>query len=89
MGELIKPITQNYQSSGRGTLKQPPLPDGISRKQSHYAQTLADNIDTIEEVIEEAKEKEDIPTWTQVLQKINRERKKLILKILYFKKIHL
>jgi hypothetical protein len=37
------------------------LPEGISRKQSHYAQTLADNIDTIEEVIQEAHENEESP----------------------------
>jgi len=42
LGELLKPITHNYQSSGRGTLKQPRLPEGISRKQSHYAQQLAE-----------------------------------------------
>lgn len=42
--------------------------EGITKKQSHYAQTLADNIDTIEEVIKEAKDKEEIPTRYDVLK---------------------
>ncbi|MBE0425594.1 MAG: hypothetical protein IBX72_02985 [Nitrospirae bacterium] len=51
LGELLPRITQNYQSSGKGTLKQPLLPEGITKKQSHYAQILAEN----PEVIQEAK----------------------------------
>jgi len=43
----------------------PSLPDGITHKQSHYAQTLADHPQEIDEVIKEARENEDIPTRSQ------------------------
>ena len=58
LGELLKevPLTDKRASSAKGTCS---LPEGISKKQSHYAQTLADNIDTIEEVILEAHENEE------------------------------
>lgn len=67
MGELLKVQTSrggslNYKS---GATKS--LPDGITSKHSHYAQQLAEHQDLIAEVIEEAKENEDIPTRTQVL----------------------
>jgi len=57
--ELLNDRPEVDRGSRGGTSK--PLPDGISKKQSHYAQTLADNIDTIEEVILEAHENEESP----------------------------
>jgi len=69
MGEILKAIPKKgnkYGSTG-GTI--PTLPEGISKKQSHRAQVLADNPDLIEDVIKEAKENEDIPTKTEVLKK--------------------
>ncbi|MEW6686327.1 MAG: hypothetical protein AB1393_09010 [Candidatus Edwardsbacteria bacterium] len=39
-----------------------------------YAQTLADNMDVIEEVIQEAKDKEDIPTRYSVLKEIQQRK---------------
>jgi len=49
-----KPIPDG---SGKGTFggREKTLPDGISKKQSHYAQTLADNSEVIEDVLEEAR----------------------------------
>ena len=59
LGQLLKGIdkkgkTKEYGSLG-GTI--PTLPEGITKKQSHEAQQLADNPEIIQEVIEEAKEK--------------------------------
>jgi hypothetical protein len=51
LGELLKPICAS--PAGRTKV----LPEGITKKQSHYAQTLADHPDIIEEVIIEAKTK--------------------------------
>ena len=41
LGELLREIPDKYVSSGRGTIeKQPSLPSGITKKQSHYAQEI-------------------------------------------------
>jgi len=77
LGELLPPITQNYQSSGRGTLKQSPLPPGITKKQSHYAQELNRHQDMIEESIMKSETREDIPRRSEVLRLIYKARKKL------------
>ena len=64
LGELlkeIKPKRDKESSTQRTSL--PSLPDGITKKQSHFAQTLADHKEEIEEVIAEAVEHEDIPTF--------------------------
>jgi len=70
MGELLKPLS-NPTASREGRRQ---LPKGITHKQSHYAQQLADNKDIIEEVIEEAKEHEDIPTKREVIRKIKEKK---------------
>jgi N6-adenosine-specific RNA methylase IME4 len=71
LGELLKGIEpkRDKQSSTQRT-SLPSLPDGITKKQSHYAQELADNKNVIEEVIEIAIKKEDIPTSMKVFRKI-------------------
>lgn len=51
MGELLKGIESKYVGSIEGTHvpKQiKTLPEGITHKQSHYAQTLAENKEMIE-----------------------------------------
>jgi hypothetical protein len=77
LGELLKEIEpkRDKQSSTQRTSLSS-LPNGITHKQSHFAQTLADHKDVIEEVIQEAKDNEDIPTRTQVLQKIEIKKRK-------------
>ena len=52
------------------------LPKGISHKQSHYFQTLAENKDVIEQVKKEAKENDDLPTRTEVLRIVKDNNKK-------------
>jgi hypothetical protein len=74
LGELLsqiprKPIADS-SSKGRIGGSERSLPEGITYKQSHYAQQLAEHKDLIEETIKEAVESEDIPTRTQVLQKV-------------------
>jgi len=57
LGEILKAIPGKQASSAKGTRS---LPEGITKKQSHIAQTLAKNEDIINEVIEEAKENEEV-----------------------------
>ncbi len=72
MGELLKAIPKpkfdkQLNGSLRGTTES--LPNGITKKQSHYAQALAENQGAIEEVIKECIKKEEIPTRYEVLKK--------------------
>uniref|UniRef100_A0A6M3IDG8 Uncharacterized protein n=1 Tax=viral metagenome TaxID=1070528 RepID=A0A6M3IDG8_9ZZZZ len=50
------------------------LPKGITHKQSHYAQTVADNPEIVEKVIEEAIEKGAVPTTKEVLKEVAKEK---------------
>ena len=51
IGELLSvvPLSEKRSSSSKGTCT---LPQGITKKQSHYFQTLAENKDVIEQVKE-------------------------------------
>ena len=51
------------------------LPKGITHKQSHYAQTVADNPEIVEKVIEEAIEKGAVPTTEEVYTRIKKQEK--------------
>jgi hypothetical protein len=74
MGEILKTIPQKYESSGRGRIdKQKKLPEGITYKQSHYAQTLASHPHAIDQALEQAKKREEVPTRAAVLRVIKRE----------------
>lgn len=64
LGELLKGIDKSdsrLRGSTKGTTVKPTLPEGITKKQSHEAQQLADNPEEIREVIQEARDNEDIP----------------------------
>lgn len=42
LGQMLKTIPLNIESSGRGRIvNKKSLPEGISHKESHYAQTVA------------------------------------------------
>jgi len=69
MGELLKDQTSRGGSMDGKRGSKPSLPEGITHKQSHFAQRLYENKDLIEDTIKEAKENEDIPTRTEVLRK--------------------
>jgi 16S rRNA G966 N2-methylase RsmD len=70
IGELL-PKAERLGST-RGTKW---LPEGITKKQSHFFQTLADNKDVIEEVKADAEIEEDLPTRMEVLRRV-KEREK-------------
>jgi len=70
LGEMLANRDRSYQSTGRGTLKEKPLPDSVDKKQSHYAQELSRHEDTIAEVVAEAREKGEIPVRHHVLKAI-------------------
>jgi N6-adenosine-specific RNA methylase IME4 len=76
VGELLASRPRNYQSSGRGTLKEERLPNGISRKTSHQAQTLANNPDRVRQFIADAKESDKIPTPDVIYKLIKTEEKR-------------
>jgi N6-adenosine-specific RNA methylase IME4 len=71
IGEIIKKIdmTPSKRASGAGSSLRS-LPQGITHKQSSAFQTLADNLDIIEQVKAEAKENDDLPTRTEVLRRV-------------------
>ena len=64
LGEMLagrgspKRTSDNKLLNGRET-----LPDGITKKMSHEAQTIAENPEKVEQIIAEAKEEEKIPIW--------------------------
>lgn len=76
LGERLNKRDRSYQSSGRGTLKEKPLPEGIDKKQSHYAQELNRHIDLIAKVIEKARETDEIPLRHHVLREIQKTKPK-------------
>ena len=67
LGELLKGLAD--PTASRDGRRQ--LPPGITHKQSHYAQLLANNIEIVEKVIREAKQEEDIPTRYAVLRALD------------------
>lgn len=68
LGELLAGIPSKYDFGSRGRTKT--LPPGITKKQSHFAQKIASHPNIIEQVIQEAIDKEEIPRRTDVLNKI-------------------
>ena len=67
MGDMLKAIPEKKASSGGGTRS---LPKGIDKKQSHYAQELSRNEDTIAEVVANAREPGEVPVRQHVLEAI-------------------
>jgi DNA modification methylase len=75
LGELIRAIRPIIKSSGPGTIERKLwLPEGVSRKDSHYARQLSENLEAIEKIIETARSRNDIPTRTAVLREIRERR---------------
>jgi hypothetical protein len=78
LGELLKEIPPKpiADGSGKGTFggREQSLPEGITKKQSHYAQELAEHPEVIESVIQEAKDKEEIPTRYDALKAIQQKK---------------
>lgn len=77
IGELLKDIEPSHGGSidGKKGGSKKSLPQGITHKQSHYFQTLAENKDVIEQVKAEAKENDDLPTRTEVLRRVKEAEK--------------
>jgi len=75
MGELLKETSSSGSIKGHRGGSEKTLPVGITHKQSHYFQTLADNKDVIEEVKADAEIEEDLPTRMEVLRRV-KEREK-------------
>jgi len=71
LGEILA-ATPDFHSSGKGTMKRKSLPNGIDKKQSHYAQKVAkakkDGL--LEDVKKRARETGDIATRKDVLSAV-------------------
>lgn len=82
IGELLKDIEPSHGGSidGKKGGSKKSLPQGITHKQSHYFQTLAENKDVIEQVKAEAKENDDLPTRTEVLRRVQENKRAEIKK---------
>lgn len=77
MGKLLKDRPQgDYKKSTdgsfAGTVRD--LPEGITKKESHVAQTIASNPDVVEVVKAKAREEERIPTSQEVYKKIQHKK---------------
>ncbi len=74
IGEIIKTVEKepgkrtDLQPSSSGGTKLQEM--GITKKQSHYFQILAENPEIIEQVKAEAVENDDLPTRTEVLRRV-------------------
>lgn len=63
MGEILEAIPDKEASSAKGTRT---LPDNVTKKQSHQAQTLSQHRDIVEKVKAEARDNGEIPTANRV-----------------------
>lgn len=79
LGELLAEIP-DYHSTGRGTMIRKELPDGINKKTSHEAQTIARNLDKAEKIINNELNKDKIPTPHKVFSEIQKELNKELKK---------
>ncbi|MCK4259879.1 MAG: site-specific DNA-methyltransferase [Halanaerobiales bacterium] len=76
MGAILNSIPKKKkteQGSGAGTLLS--LPEGIDKKQSHYAQEMFKHPDIVEEAKKEAKDNGELITQLIVINKIKEEKK--------------
>ena len=74
-GDLLSNHTSRGGSMDGRRGSKPSLPEGITHKQSHIAQKIAENLPIIEEVIKDAEQYEDIPTKFEVLRRIKNKEK--------------
>ena len=73
LGEIIDKTPNKKASSGGGTRS---LPEGIDKKQSHYAQELSKHPDAIAEVVARAREEGEVPVRRHVLRQIQKDKPK-------------
>jgi hypothetical protein len=77
LGKLLKkipPKRDKQSSSNRTSL--PSLPPGITKKESHKAQTIASNPKIIEQVKEKAEKEKRLPTSEEVYREVKIQEKK-------------
>lgn len=77
IGELLSKVVVrggNHEMGRHGTTKT--LPEGIDKDQSSRAQSIHRNPEAVAAIIKEARENDDIPTKTAVLNKIRADKEK-------------
>lgn len=68
LGSMLEPdLSKRRASSAKGTCT---LPPAITKKQSHYAQELSRNEDSIARVVAKAREQDEVPVRQHVLRDI-------------------
>lgn len=72
LGELLR-VIPDFHSTGKGTMKRKELPDNISKRTSHQAQTIANNMETVERFISETIKTEILPTPDRIYKLIKHE----------------
>lgn len=84
LGDLLKQIPKEknqYSSARDSTVPSKPKKEvikdlGLSKKQAERFETLADNKDFVEQVKQEARENDDLPTRTRVIDLAQQRKKK-------------
>ena len=81
LGELLAAMPKKptrTESSPKGTFggRAPSLPEGITKSESHKAQTIAENPDVVQAVIAKAKDENRIPTPNEVYKEVSYNREK-------------
>lgn len=69
LGALIPPPKRDKESSSKVTSLHS-LPEGINKRQSHYAQQLNRNKEVIAQVVAKAREQGEVPVRQQVLRQV-------------------
>lgn len=74
LGEMLKerPEQVRILKSPGGTSI--PLPEGITKRESHYAQTVASNPEIVKKIIQQAREEGTLPTTKEVIREVQREK---------------
>lgn len=73
LGEMLADIPNKKASSGKGTRS---LPESITKKESHYSQTIAKNPDVVEKIKVKARNEGFIPTAKDVLKAVQKTKQK-------------
>lgn len=74
LGEMLKEIEPTFHQRKDGIIiGEKTLPDGITWKESHVAQTIAKNPDVVKRASREAREEKKIPTIDFVYREIKRQ----------------
>jgi hypothetical protein len=79
LGEMLAAIDKTpsrVRGSTRGTTVRPTLPEGITKKESHHAQTVAKNPSVVAAVKQQAREEGKLATAREVVKEVKKRKAK-------------